>query len=325
MKKLLKISYRGFYNGFDPSRMPQDYFYEFVMSHGYDIIVDDKEPDLVFYSVFGNPPTNSEYTSNPLLVACSFEPYEVQGNFDFCFGYGSNAYRFPLWLTYIIWDKTNLNTYYKLKDDPYVGQGCHHTPGYFVKAHNGLENNPMFISNILKRHLNNKPKTKFCNFTYTNPVESRIKFFTLLKNYKQVHSTGKLFNNTGYHMISKSLELTDYKFTIAFENSILPGYNTEKLLEPLCAGSVPIYLGDKLCKTDFNPKAFIYANDFDNLLDLFKFVIQVDKDESMYNKYINEPVFGDNIDDILDRPKKLFDEIYKRLVEKKPKFKIEHI
>lgn len=42
---------------------------------------------------------------------------------------------------------------------------------------------------------------------------------------------------------SKLAAISGYRFTLAFENSIAPGYVTEKLYQPLFAGSVPIYRG----------------------------------------------------------------------------------
>jgi alpha(1,3/1,4) fucosyltransferase len=319
MKKQLKIAYKNFYKGFDPTRMPQDYFFEFVMSHGYDVIVDEETPDIVFYSVFSSPPSRSDYKNDPLFVASSFEPYEAAGDFDFCFGYGKNAYRFPLWLTYIVWDITNLDTVYKIKDHPNLGQGCHHTPGYFVNGNNGGRNNPLLISNIFTRQDRPiPPKSKFCNFTYNNPVESRIACFNHLSKYKKVDSTGGLLNNTGYKMISKTLELPDYKFTIAFENSYMPGYVTEKLLEPLVAGSLPIYLGDDSCTKDFNKNSFIYALNFNNYENLVKFVKSVDEDQDKYEAYLRAPVFADN-DAVMNKPKELFDKIYSKLIDKHPR------
>jgi hypothetical protein len=56
--------------------------------------------------------------------------------------------------------------------------------------------------------------------------------------------------------------LSQYKFTIAFENFSYRGYNTEKLTDPLLAGSVPIYLGNPEITKHFNPACFINAHDY---------------------------------------------------------------
>jgi hypothetical protein len=42
---------------------------------------------------------------------------------------------------------------------------------------------------------------------------------------------------------TKLATIARYRFTLAFENSIARDYVTEKFFDPLCAGSVPVYLG----------------------------------------------------------------------------------
>jgi hypothetical protein len=321
MKKDLRVSYKNFWPGFDRTRMPQDYFFDFVLSHRYNIVNDDVNPDVIFYSVFGaNHPDVRSYKKKPLMVGISGEPFPITGNHDFVIGYGygnQNSFRLPLWVMFIIWDKHTLDTEYKILNNPNIGQGCHHTPGYFVAGDNGGKNNPLHITNLLKRHLTVKPKTKFCNFTYTNPVDSRIDFFIRLSRYKQVDSTGTVLNNTGYRMVSKSRELSDYKFTIAFENSLLPGYVTEKIFDPLAAGSVPLYLGDDFVKSDFNPKAFINVRDFKNFSEALRYVEEVDKNEELYNSYLTQPIF-ENADSVLSYPEKVFNKLYSELIKERP-------
>jgi hypothetical protein len=123
-------------------------------------------------------------------------------------------------------------------------------------------------------------------------------------------------------MISKSKELSNYKFTIAFENSILPGYVTEKLMEPLAAGSLPIYLGDDICKTDFNPKAFICVKDFKNFTKAIEYIKEVDNNDELYMSYMREPIFGENVDEVLSRPLQLFDKIHSELIKKRPELNL---
>jgi hypothetical protein len=63
--------------------------------------------------------------------------------------------------------------------------------------------------------------------------------------------------------------IKDYKFTIAFENSAVPGYTSEKLLEPILVKSIPVYFGNPLVYLDFEPGSFIKVDsraDFDRLL-----------------------------------------------------------
>src|SRR5476649_2221352 len=108
-------------------------------------------------------------------------------------------------------------------------------------------------------------KTKFCNFLYSNKVPFRETFFKRLSKYKKVDSPGSSMNNMpaidtvygGNKWESKKQFLSPYKFTIAFENDISPGYQTEKLYDPMIANSIPIYCGDPFIGDTFNTKSFI--------------------------------------------------------------------
>ncbi|MCV4776722.1 glycosyltransferase family 10, partial [Escherichia coli] len=71
---------------------------------------------------------------------------------------------------------------------------------------------------------------------------------------------------------------SEARFNIAFENQISPGYVTEKLINPLLAGSVPIYWGAPEAVGDFNAAAFVNANEFASLDDLVRHVIAIDDD-----------------------------------------------
>jgi hypothetical protein len=314
--KTIKLSYRNMWPGMNPNKMPQDYFFEYVLSQKYNVVYEDKDPDVVIYSVFGPPPIRDEYSNNPLIIGYTGEPHEVQGNPDLYFGFDANKrpdyFRLPLWVLYMMWDIPQIDTPYKLVGIPCVGQGSHHIQGVEDQDMDDSMNNPLLVSKIINRHQNNKPKNKFCNFTYSNPVQTRIEFFMRLREYKMVESTGSLLNNTKYRMNSKTKELGDYKFTIAFENTINQGYVTEKLMEPLAAGSVPIYYGGDMAITDFNEKAFINVKNFDSFSDAIEYIKKVDSDEELYNQYLNEPVFNT----LVEYPQIVFNKIYTKLIEK---------
>lgn len=113
-------------------------------------------------------------------------------------------------------------------------------------------------------------KTKFCNFLYSHKVPYREAFFTQLSKYKSVDAPGGSMNNmpgidtlyTGDKWEVKRQFLSQYKFTIAFENDIFPGYQTEKLYDAMLAGSIPIYCGDPFVGDIFNPKSFLNAFEY---------------------------------------------------------------
>jgi hypothetical protein len=154
-----------------------------------------------------------------------------------------------------------------------------------------------------------REKTRFCNFIYSNHVPLRNKFFRELSKYKRVDAPGKCMNNMppigSYKSVDKSRSsntwmeeklkfLSNYKFTIGFENKAVPGYITEKLIDPILANSIPIYFGSKEIGKEFNKKSFINFHDFKNMRELVKYVIKVDKDDKLYEKMLREPWLKDN-------------------------------
>lgn len=154
-----------------------------------------------------------------------------------------------------------------------------------------------------------KEKTKFCNFIYSNHVPPRNRFFKKLSKYKHIDSPGKCMNNMppiGSHKnADKSRNSEDwdeekiefikpYKFTIAFENTIKNGYNTDRMIHSLLANSIPIYCGDKTIGRDFNTKSFINCNNFRNFDEVVKKVIEIDKSDKLYEEMLRQPWHKDN-------------------------------
>lgn len=114
-----------------------------------------------------------------------------------------------------------------------------------------------------------RSKTRFCAFVYSNKCPYREAFFDALARYKRVDSPGRARNNMpsidavpgekNWH--TKIEFLRHYKFVIAFENSSLPGYHTEKLIHAIEADSIPVYWGDPEIGKSYNAKRFINAHD----------------------------------------------------------------
>ena len=113
-------------------------------------------------------------------------------------------------------------------------------------------------------------KRCFCNFVYSHRVPFREEFYKALSRYKRVDAPGISLNNMAAidsgppadWQKTKQAFLSCYKFTIAFENSSRPGYNTEKLTDPMLAGSLPIYWGDPLIEREFDARSFIHAQTY---------------------------------------------------------------
>ena len=132
---------------------------------------------------------------------------------------------------------------------------------------------------------------EFCSFLVSNPrAKERIRMLDQLSTYKKVDSGGKVRNNIGRH-IGNALEdkldwMKEYKFALVFENSSFPGYTTEKLIEALLCGTIPIYWGNPLVSEDFNTEAFINVHDFPDFASVVEQVQKVDQDPELAKRYL---------------------------------------
>lgn len=143
---------------------------------------------------------------------------------------------------------------------------------------------------------------KFCNFIYSNNFSGegaylREEFAKRLMAYKHVDCPGKVLNNMknaieprfGNWEAGKLEFMKDYKFSIAFENSQSEGYFTEKLIHPFQAQSIPIYWGNPRIAEDFNTKAFINCNDYENLDAVIEKIKELDNNDDLYMEMLTQP------------------------------------
>ena len=79
----------------------------------------------------------------------------------------------------------------------------------------------------------------------------------------------------------KVATLSRYKFAICFENIVYSGYVTEKIIDCLVAGTIPIYMGAPDID-DFVPtEAFIDLRQFDSWDDLDSFISNITAEKAM--------------------------------------------
>lgn len=223
-------------------------------------------PDFLFYATFG-----TEHLKFDKCVKIFMSGEAIAPNFnecDYAIGYdriifGDRYFRRPVWLE---------------------------------------EEMPVSRNISLEAALNRR----FCNFIYSNDKYGigsslRKEFAKKLMQYKRVDCPGKVLNNMtnaiedryGDWRRDKINFIGQYKFTIAFENSSLEGYTTEKMTQPLAAGSIPIYWGSPDVTLDFNEKAFVYANGYEKRLDeLVEKIVKLDQDNEAYMQMIKEPLMS---------------------------------
>ena len=165
-------------------------------------------------------------------------------------------------------------------------------------------------------------KTKYCAYMYFMDHPHRIHYFKLFSKYKRVDGLGKSCKNTERNTTRKEYgDITyldeaiqiykDYKFVLSIENKLDYGYNTEKLINPIIAGSIPIYWGDPEIFLYINKKRVIYALDFKSDEALLKKIIEIDNDDELYQEIINEDVYIKTPEEIFSNYKKELINIFK--------------
>ena len=273
----IKIFFEDFWPDFDPTNN----FIISVLSKEYEIMIDEN-PEYLFFSVYGY---NHLKYRNCVKIFYSAENLEPDFNLcDYAIAFqflnaGDRYLRFPL---------------------------------YLISGYEQLNKQPLDIEKALNR--------KFCNFVYGNfkwadPI--RISFFEKLSKYKKVDSGGILLNNIGTVITVKTKIdfIKDYKFTIAFENSSLSGYTTEKIVEPMVVNSMPIYWGNPDIHLDFNKQSFVYVNDYATIEEAIEEIIRLDNDDEAYIQKLSASWYnGDNYEQwetkLLLFLKNIFDQEY---------------
>ncbi|MCC4214658.1 glycosyltransferase family 10 domain-containing protein [Leeuwenhoekiella parthenopeia] len=153
-----------------------------------------------------------------------------------------------------------------------------------------LEDN--LLERLTNPSINLFAKSKFCAQVVSNPkADFRNNFFKELNNCKRVDSGGKFQNNIGRIIKNKLKFIEPYRFVLAFENESHKGYLTEKVLDALLVGAIPIYWGDTSIEMYLNPKRFINRHNFKSNSDCIEEVLRIENDTELYAKMSNEPVF----------------------------------
>ncbi|XP_075692864.1 4-galactosyl-N-acetylglucosaminide 3-alpha-L-fucosyltransferase FUT6-like [Rhinoderma darwinii] len=132
------------------------------------------------------------------------------------------------------------------------------------------------------------PKTKLVAWAISNwqPDTRRVHYYQELKKFLSVH----IYGRQNLPLLKTDLEktLSQYKFYLAFENSMHKDYITEKLWKnALTFGSVPVVMGpSRKTYERYIPKdSFIHVEDFSTPEELAKYILKLDSDEKAYQQY----------------------------------------
>lgn len=243
-----------FWKGFT---MENFLFTEILKKH-YQVVLDDKDPEIIFCSTFGNQYLNYQC---PRILFVG-EPYTPDFNiYDYAIGFDhiqfmDRYFRYPLYLF----------------DTDKMDKALHK-------------------HEITKEEM--LGKKRFCNFVVSaggGKDDIRAKVFDVLSQYKKVDSGGKYKNNLPDHQpVPDKYEFQKkYRFSLAMENSKISGYTTEKIIDAWAAGTIPIYWGNPDIVKEFNPAAFIRIADDGEWLNQVK---AIDQSDILYEEMCRKPIY----------------------------------
>lgn len=262
--------------GFSSTFGTAEKFFTGVLGERYHVEV--VKPEECDYLIFGDPNFGEEHYKYQNCVRILYTGENFRPNY---------------W-TYdraITFDHENSPKHYRL-------------PLYVPEMHmykaEGVTSDVLHLNSLLSKTDADVP-SGFCTFVQSNPNQPiRNHFVETLSKYKQVDCGGPLFNNIGYVLPRddprhKMDFVKQRKFNIAFENGTYPGYVTEKILDALYAGVIPIYFGSSFVHRDFNPDRFINVHDYTNFNEVVEVVKEIDSDRSKWLKMVNQPVWKNNV------------------------------
>ena len=249
------------------------------------IEIDESNPDYLIYATFGCEHVLDIY-NNTIKIAFFTENQLPDLNFaDYAVGLGhinhlDRYFIFP----YIVYDLNLRNI------------------------------TPRDIDIIRNNVLKNEKRVKFCAGVISNPIGFRLYFINELNKKKKIDMGGRFHNNVGGFVKNKIKFLSEYKFSIAMENSEADGYASEKIIDSFLAGTIPIYYGDYLVDEYINPKSYILIRNERDMKDKIDYIIKIDNDDNLYRSILKEKVFIDDffVDNIINERKQFLMHIFEQ-------------
>ena len=172
-----------------------------------------------------------------------------------------------------------------------------------------LVTNPGILKEIetVDRDISIPPNHASIILSNGNHGKVRNDFFMKIRKEMIVFSGGKYENNVGLVVPGSynSSEMVDFyrrgKFAITMENNDKPYYVTEKLVNGLRAGVIPIYWGTSHVTEFFNPRRFFHLcpnptkDDMDRMINTMKHMT-----DQQFIDIVKEPILVRPISDIYD-------------------------
>jgi alpha(1,3/1,4) fucosyltransferase len=268
------IAIANFWPGFSLASGFVGYFLGRIFD-SYAVVPSEEEADIVFASVY--PPNQPRpYPERTIAyIGENVRPdyrncrYSISSDFD---SYGDRNCRLPGWYRHLSWPGY-------VKRPPVVRAN---TTGGFEPT---VDVDALYRPRPLPSAAN---KDLFCCFVASHLEHHRMLAVERLAGVGRVDVFGLVAGNP--YQASKFELLPRYRFNLCFENSIFPGYYTEKLLQAWVGGCIPLYYSDSWFALDFNPRALINRIDFSTIDEFVRHVAAVNASHAAMTELYDQPL-----------------------------------
>lgn len=298
----IKVWYYNFWQHFDLLKRS---FIQVLEEDGYEFVLDEKNPDIVFINSFGpitynGPAIKIGYVTEDMnRFTGIFRKIQEKTYFDMVIG--------------------NLPP---LKSSKI----CKH-PLYVDAKNKNIPNKELMIK-MNKKVLDKDPtKLKFCSIVASHDMfGNRMPIVNLLSKIKFIECPGKLNNNVksfDEECLTKEEYLENFLFNICPENHEgHEGYTSEKIRECITAGCIPIYYGRTNDHQDlkiFNQDRIIRydTNSKESMSKCFNKIKELMSNQDKLIKFYKQPPYVEDADLIINQ---MFNDLknkFKKLVNKK--------
>jgi hypothetical protein len=285
------IAMVNFWPGFSLASGFVGYFLSLIFD-SYAIVPAEQEADIVITSVY--PPNQTRPYPEKTIAYIGENLRPDYRNCSYSISYDLDSYsgrncRLPGWYRHLSWpgyvrkplviNETTIHGF-----EPLVDVDCLYQPRPLPSA---------------------ADKELFCCFVASNMEPYRMLAAERLAEVGRVDVfglvTGKPYQDSKLELLSR------YRFNLCFENSIFPGWYTEKALHAWVGGCIPLYYSDNWFVLDFNPRALINRINFRTLDEFVSHVASVNASRAVMTELYQQPLLVGNrptLDHAIDFTKK---------------------
>ena len=163
-------------------------------------------------------------------------------------------------------------------------------PFWVTRLGGSIELAQQAVDSMCNKRSASEVPSKFASLVASNPERIRMGFVNFLKKEAEIDVYGKL----GVSIRDKSECISNYKFNLAFENDLYPGYVTEKVFDAWKSRSIPVWRGLD-AENYLNKNAFLNATK-SSFSEILHSMVEISNNLDHFNHYVTEPLLERRFD-----------------------------